>query len=111
MVSFYAKVASCPFQRQACPIFSDDLWVPGSNTSQPAAAEYECVATLRDLDNCGGCTSTGEGTACTSIEGVRGASCVQGKCEISTSYRRVSLGRSDANLQLDSSFLLRGIHP
>lgn len=80
-----AQVASCPSQTKACPIFADDSWRPGSNEPQPAAADYECVAVLRDLDNCGGCASTGEGTACTSTEGVRGASCVQGRCEISKS--------------------------
>jgi hypothetical protein len=44
--------------------------------------EYECVSPDLDVDNCGGCASTGEGVACGDYPGVRGAACVEGVCEV-----------------------------
>ncbi|KAJ7699235.1 hypothetical protein B0H17DRAFT_1049253 [Mycena rosella] len=57
----------CPVGTRACPV---------------ADIEFECVSPELDVDNCGGCVSTGEGVACGDYPGVRGAACVNGVCDV-----------------------------
>lgn len=105
------KTASCPFHRQACRIFSDSLWVPGGNTSQPFAIDYICVAVPRDIYNYGRCVSTGGGAACSLIDGVRGASCVYCKCEISEHLGPVGIWLAASNDRYTVRIFLGRLHP
>ncbi|KAJ7100799.1 hypothetical protein B0H15DRAFT_817343 [Mycena belliarum] len=57
----------CPLGTHACPV---------------GKHEFECVSPDMDIDNCGGCASTGEGLACGDYPGVRGAACVYGTCDV-----------------------------
>ncbi|KAJ7040951.1 hypothetical protein C8F04DRAFT_185895 [Mycena alexandri] len=66
----------CPYGTRACPV---------------SASEYECVSPSFDLDNCGGCASTGEGVACGDYPGVRGAACVDGVCNVYSCNRGYTL--------------------
>lgn len=42
---------------------------------------YECVSFRHDVENCGAC-----GNACEDDEGVKGAVCRKGKCEVCESF-------------------------
>ncbi|KAK7052088.1 hypothetical protein R3P38DRAFT_2858495 [Favolaschia claudopus] len=68
-ISLAAEAEKCPSGTQACPVGAFD-------------SDYECVSPAEDVDNCGGCASTGEGVACGDYPGVRGAACVEGVCEV-----------------------------
>ncbi|KAJ7176837.1 hypothetical protein C8R46DRAFT_1077431 [Mycena filopes] len=67
---------ACPSGTRACPV---------------SPSEYECVSPSFDLDNCGGCASTGEGVACGDYPGVRGAACVEGVCNVYSCNRGYAL--------------------
>lgn len=62
----------CPTGKRACLVGL--LWL-----------EYECVSPAYDVDNCGGCVSTGKGVSCGDYPGARGAACVQGLCDVCAS--------------------------
>jgi hypothetical protein len=70
------NVAPCPKGLSACPI------------SNLTGGDYECVDTLVDLDNCGGCATSGEGQDCNAILGVWNVGCEQSACksELLSSY-------------------------
>ena len=42
--------------------------------------DLECLDTANELESCGGCSSTGQGTDCTAIEGAWNVGCEQGVC-------------------------------
>ncbi|KAG8950078.1 hypothetical protein FRC03_012966 [Tulasnella sp. 419] len=44
--------------------------------------ETECVFPQTDLENCGGCSSLGQGMNCAAIEGVKSTTCVTGQCQV-----------------------------
>ncbi|KAJ6551145.1 hypothetical protein B0H19DRAFT_1156627 [Mycena capillaripes] len=71
-----AEAEKCPAEMRACPV---------------GILEYECVSPALDVDNCGGCASTGEGVACGDYPGVRGAACVEGVCEVYSCFRGYTL--------------------
>ncbi|KAF9785861.1 protein priA [Thelephora terrestris] len=66
------NVAPCPKGLSACPV------------SSLIGGDYECVNTLEDLDNCGGCATLGEGQNCNAIFGVWNVGCEQSACKIYT---------------------------
>nr|GAT54389.1 predicted protein [Mycena chlorophos] len=70
----------CPVGTQACPV---------------GPLEYECVSPAYDVDNCGGCASTGEGVACGDYPGVRGAACMLGVCQIYSCHHGFTLTNED----------------
>ncbi|SCZ92484.1 BZ3500_MvSof-1268-A1-R1_Chr5-2g07902 [Microbotryum saponariae] len=60
----------CAQGQTACPTpFAGDL-VP------------DCVDTSSDLENCGGCTTKGQGQDCTSIRGASSVECQSGRCVV-----------------------------
>ncbi|GAA5923932.1 uncharacterized protein JCM15063_005503 [Sporobolomyces koalae] len=61
----------CPAGETACPIF-------------PRMGTYECVDTMSELENCGGCASRSLGQDCTAITGALGLACQSGKCNVFT---------------------------
>ena len=63
------NVAPCPRGLSACPV------------SSLVGGDYECVDTLVDLDNCGGCATLGEGQNCNAIPGVWNVGCEQSACK------------------------------
>ncbi|KZS91372.1 hypothetical protein SISNIDRAFT_443134 [Sistotremastrum niveocremeum HHB9708] len=65
----------CTANTVACPI-------PNATSLTGSASEFECVSPEEDIDNCGGCASTGEGVSCAEVPGVRGTTCSRGRCEI-----------------------------
>jgi len=69
----------CAAADLACPI-PGTFDSASSNVSK--TTEYECIRPEEDIDNCGGCASTGQGMSCADIPGVRGTTCVRGQCEI-----------------------------
>lgn len=66
------NLAPCPRGLSACPV------------SSLIGGDYECVDTLVDLDNCGGCATLGEGQNCNNIPGVWNVGCEQSACIIYT---------------------------
>ncbi|GAA5836413.1 hypothetical protein JCM11251_007074 [Rhodosporidiobolus azoricus] len=80
----------CPAGETACPIlgsttYGDALKHHFETKGQVSGVMagkggYECVNTMESLDSCGGCASTGEGTNCASLRGVKSSSCQQGAC-------------------------------
>ncbi|KIY72264.1 hypothetical protein CYLTODRAFT_55401 [Cylindrobasidium torrendii FP15055 ss-10] len=62
-------VYSCPEGYEPCPLSAND-----------PEQGYDCVATMYDVDNCGGCAALGRGGACMDEEGVKGATCTLGHC-------------------------------
>lgn len=62
------NVTPCPKGLSACPVAS------------LIGGDYECVDTLLDLDNCGGCSALGEGENCNAIPGVWNVGCEQSAC-------------------------------
>jgi len=66
------SVAPCPKGLSACPF------------SSLIGGDYECVDTIVDLDNCGGCATLGEGQNCNAIPGVWNVGCEQSACKIYT---------------------------
>ncbi|KAG9118791.1 hypothetical protein FRC07_006521, partial [Ceratobasidium sp. 392] len=78
-------LSKCPSGMTACPLpvprgLGGKRATPTISTDDP----YECIQPEEDLHNCGGCSSTGTGTDCNAITGVRGTSCTEGKCVIYT---------------------------
>lgn len=67
-------VERCPRSLTACPI-------PGA-TSSNKSSEYECADTYEDLNNCGGCTSLGQGQDCSAIAHSWNVGCEAGACKI-----------------------------
>ncbi|KAF9652025.1 hypothetical protein BDM02DRAFT_3109794 [Thelephora ganbajun] len=65
-------VALCPKGLSACPV------------SSLIGGDYECVDTLVDLDNCGGCATLGEGQNCNAIPGIWNVGCEQSACKVYT---------------------------
>lgn len=63
------NVTPCPKGLFACPV------------SSLTGGDYECVDTLVDLDNCGGCAALGEGQNCNAIPGVWNVGCEQSACK------------------------------
>jgi len=63
------NVTPCPRGLSACPV------------SSLVGGDYECVDTLVDLDNCGGCATLGEGKNCNALPGVWNVGCEQSVCE------------------------------
>ncbi|ORX40736.1 hypothetical protein BD324DRAFT_606552 [Kockovaella imperatae] len=55
-----------------------------SSCPVPGSAGSECLNTLISMESCGGCTSLGQGTDCSAIEGVDSVSCVAGSCAVSS---------------------------
>lgn len=41
---------------------------------------YECITPHEDLENCGGCTSLGQGVSCERVAGVKRTECSRGRC-------------------------------
>ncbi|KAJ7489139.1 hypothetical protein FB451DRAFT_1390313 [Mycena latifolia] len=70
----------CPAGTRACPV---------------GKLEFECVSPDVDIDNCGGCASTGEGVACGDYPGVRGAACVDGTCDVYSCHPGYSLAQGE----------------
>jgi len=66
------NIAPCPKGLSACPV------------SSLIGGDYECVDTLVDLDNCGGCATLSEGQNCNTIPGVWNVGCEQSACKIYT---------------------------
>lgn len=66
------NISPCPKGFSACPI------------SSLVGGDFECVDTLSDLDNCGGCATLGEGQNCNAIPGVWNVGCEQSACKIYT---------------------------
>jgi len=58
----------CPASHSACPVAGSRLG-------------FECVDISSNLEQCGGCASTG-GVDCTTLPGVEAVGCVSGRCEI-----------------------------
>ncbi|KAG9076767.1 hypothetical protein FS749_011405 [Ceratobasidium sp. UAMH 11750] len=89
-------LSRCPSSMIACP-----LDIPPSLSGERATAtismsdSYECVKPSEDLYNCGGCSSTGQGTNCNAIIGVLGTSCAAGKCTIYTCQKGYTLVTND----------------
>ncbi|GAA6009590.1 hypothetical protein JCM11491_001026 [Sporobolomyces phaffii] len=54
---------------------------PSSHEACSTGNGFECVDTLTNLEQCGGCASAG-GVDCTALTGVSSSACVQGVCEI-----------------------------
>lgn len=46
---------------------------------------YECLNFDSSLENCGGCSGTGEGQDCSTMEGAFGIECISGQCIASES--------------------------
>lgn len=69
------NISPCPKGFSACPV------------SSLVGGDYECVDTLVDLDNCGGCASLGEGQNCNAIPGVWNVGCEQSACKSELSFR------------------------
>ncbi|KAJ7074512.1 hypothetical protein C8F01DRAFT_1100716 [Mycena amicta] len=67
----------------------------GTRTCPVGPLEYECVSPAYDVDNCGGCASTGEGIACGDYPGVRGAACMEGVCDIYSCHHGYTLFNGD----------------
>ena len=86
------NLAPCPKGRSACPVTS------------LIGGDYECVDTLVDLDNCGGCATLGEGQNCNVIPGVWNVGCEQSACK-SKSFHHP---RPWVNLTAPDSLYLRG---
>jgi len=71
--SRHGPLAFCPPGETACPFMgSSGLTYSG----------YECINTDESVENCGGCTATGEGTNCLDVAGAFGVGCAMGTCEI-----------------------------
>ncbi|KAJ6598195.1 hypothetical protein DFH09DRAFT_1131219 [Mycena vulgaris] len=70
----------CPAGTSACPV---------------GKLDFECVSLDLDLDNCGGCVSTGEGIACGDYPGVRGAACVSGTCDVYSCHPGYTLAQGE----------------
>ncbi|KAG9084399.1 hypothetical protein FS749_005260 [Ceratobasidium sp. UAMH 11750] len=89
-------LSRCPSSMIACP-----LDTPPSLSGERATAtismgdSYECVQPTEDLYNCGGCSSTGQGTNCNAVTGVLGTSCAAGKCTIYTCQKGYTLVTND----------------
>ncbi|KAJ6482542.1 hypothetical protein C8R45DRAFT_304383 [Mycena sanguinolenta] len=72
-----------------------------------SGSEYECVSPDEDVDNCGGCASTGEGIACGDYVGVRGAACVEGACEVYSCFHGYTLDQG-ACVKIGTSSRVKG---
>jgi len=78
-------ISICPQGLAACAVTS------------LTGGDYECVDTVSDLDNCGGCALFGEGQNCNAIPGVWNVGCEQSSCKIYTcaqGYRLAHDGKS-----------------
>ncbi|KAM0751751.1 hypothetical protein T439DRAFT_324942 [Meredithblackwellia eburnea MCA 4105] len=64
---FMPSYEVCPDQETPCPVL-------------PSMSSFECLDTLRDIENCGGCGSTGQGINCLQSPGVISATCREGTC-------------------------------
>ncbi|GAA5870837.1 hypothetical protein JCM16303_001601 [Sporobolomyces ruberrimus] len=60
------KRAQCPADQLACSF----------------GEGYECIDAKTNLEQCGGCTSDGQGQDCTAIFGVESVTCEQGRCVV-----------------------------
>ncbi|KAJ7767965.1 hypothetical protein DFH07DRAFT_313188 [Mycena maculata] len=69
-------------KEQMLAMEADKLCPPGMHACPVGRLEFECVIPALDVDNCGGCVSTGQGEACGDYPGVRGAACVEGACDV-----------------------------
>lgn len=79
----------CPTGETACPIIGSKSFEQNKHTYSHEVAElmsakggYECLDVSTSLENCGGCTATGEGQDCTKIPHVDGVGCGGGQCQI-----------------------------
>ena len=78
----------CPLGDSACPIVgssSFDAFVNSRNRELAfanAAGGYECVDTTNSIESCGGCSSTGAGTDCSTIPHAVGVGCTASRCVI-----------------------------
>ncbi|KAJ7097577.1 hypothetical protein C8R44DRAFT_367494 [Mycena epipterygia] len=70
----------CPAGTRACPV---------------GKFEFECVSPTLDVDNCGGCVSTGQGVACGDYPGVRGAACAEGICDVYSCHYGYTLANGE----------------
>ncbi|GAA5879458.1 hypothetical protein JCM3774_005217 [Rhodotorula dairenensis] len=59
-----------------------DTRCPTSYTACSLADGYECIDILTNLEQCGGCNADVGGMDCTTLRGVAGVGCVNGRCEI-----------------------------
>lgn len=73
----------------ACPIIGSKSFEEHKHTYSHQVSEllsskggYECLDVTTSLENCGGCTATGEGQDCTKIPHVDGVGCGGGQCQI-----------------------------
>ncbi|WVR08514.1 hypothetical protein IAU60_005569 [Kwoniella sp. DSM 27419] len=64
----------CPGDLHACtvPTGKDGEWA------------YECIDFATELESCGGCAATGQGTDCTAIPHAASVGCEQGSCAVYT---------------------------
>ena len=92
------NVAPCPKGRSACPVTS------------LVGGDYECVDTLVDLDNCGGCAILGEGQNCNAIPGVWNVGCERSVCESKSSFTLPPWLRTNLTPRETSLYLCRRLH-
>ncbi|GAA5915805.1 uncharacterized protein JCM6883_006292, partial [Sporobolomyces salmoneus] len=62
------KINSCASGHEACPV--------------EGTSGFECIETLSNLEQCGGCASSGKGVDCTTLPGVQAVGCEAGVCQI-----------------------------
>ncbi|KAJ7621394.1 hypothetical protein FB45DRAFT_140365 [Roridomyces roridus] len=88
-VESFQQIELAPEAMKACPA--------GTRACPVGRFDFECIMPGEDVDNCGGCVSTGEGEACGDYPGVRGAACVRGVCDVYSCHPGYTLVHGGCN--------------
>ena len=91
------NISPCPKGLSACPV------------SSLIGGDYECVDTLGDLDNCGGCATLGEGQNCNAIPGVWNVGCEQSVCK--SEWFFIHWLHADLTIRETSLYVCRRLYP
>ncbi|KAJ7234750.1 hypothetical protein B0H12DRAFT_154131 [Mycena haematopus] len=110
MIGGYKGTCNAPEPKEQLALEADADKCPPGTRACPVGlfgSEYECVSPDEDVDNCGGCASTGEGVACGDYAGVRGAACAEGACEVYSCLHGYTLDDGEC-VRARTSFRIKG---